>query len=558
MHRNGLALTLAFILTFPFVLLIILTAGDTIGREEEQVFALQAEGPLAAETEAAVRAYLEAAAPEVRLAVNEPGRRPDLTLAAAPPEGAPAVPVVRRYWVPAVPFTSRVDGVSAEDVRRVLRGEVTDWSALGGDPGPVTVVLPVGEAAGVAAAAGVPEAALAAAPHVRWVPAEGLRAAVAGDPAAFALVPLDRLDFHLHSLAVDGIDVVRGTGEVAAYPLAERLWLVPAEGSRTAAGAAEQAAAALQVRLPEAIRVFMLGTTIPSRCSLTRAEATGDVTSSWSAAQEFLLQADYTVLNLESPVSDLATPPRCRESFLFGAPTAVLPGFTRAGVDLVGLANNHFLDYGWEVAADAIRSIQAAGIATVGAGPDLASARRPHVAVIKGVRFAFLAYDNVEPGDHAAPETPGVAPLDLATLAEDVAAARAQADVVVVMIQWIPEYQVDPEPAQQEAARAAVAAGADLVFGDGPHVVQAVQFFPDAYVDYSLGNWIFDQDWSAATMEGVVQEAVWHGDRLVQVTLYPYVIADQHQPQLLPRGEGRGRAILQRIYEATARLPQAR
>src|ERR687886_151571 len=91
-------------------------------------------------------------------------------------------------------------------------------------------------------------------------------------------------------------------------------------------------------------------------------------------------EADLFVLNLECCVSQRGSPGRLRgKPFFFRAPPAAAELLAALGVDCVTLANNHALDFGAVALADTLRHLAAAGIATVGAGPDLAAARRPAV-----------------------------------------------------------------------------------------------------------------------------------------------------------------------------------
>lgn len=119
------------------------------------------------------------------------------------------------------------------------------------------------------------------------------------------------------------------------------------------------------------------------------------------------------------------------------------------------------------------------------------------------------------------------------------------------MPQWGVEYRVNPN-GRQQGSRVAIQAGATLVIGNHPHVIRAAQFIEGGFVAYVLGNFVFDQEWSQPTQEGVILEAVFHGARLVSVRFHPIKIEDRHQPRLLSMEEGR--QILQCIYDASARL----
>jgi poly-gamma-glutamate capsule biosynthesis protein CapA/YwtB (metallophosphatase superfamily) len=212
---------------------------------------------------------------------------------------------------------------------------------------------------------------------------------------------------------------------------------------------------------------------------------------------EVLRAADISVGNLESALSDLGEP--AEKGYAFRAPPAAADALVDAGIDLVSLANNHSLDYGREALLDTLTRLGAARIASVGAGPNGVAARRPAVLERNGLRVAFLAYVDVPPdgsfsrGTWEATEArPGVAWLDLATLGDDIRVARAVADVVVVMLHFGREFATEPTAAQWTAARFAVDAGAALVLGSHPHMLQEVERYGEGVIAYSVGNFVFD------------------------------------------------------------------
>jgi poly-gamma-glutamate synthesis protein (capsule biosynthesis protein) len=171
---------------------------------------------------------------------------------------------------------------------------------------------------------------------------------------------------------------------------------------------------------------------------------------------------------------------------------------------------------------------------------------------VKGVRVAFLGYDEIAPYYHAEPGVPGTAPLDEAYLREDVAAAAAQADVVIVMPQWGIEYQAEPTDGQRQLAAAAAEAGADLVIGNHPHWVEAAEVIDGVFVAYALGNFVFDQDWSLETQQGTLLQAAFFGAQLKGIEYYPVHIYDEHQPRFADPEEAQ--QILDRIWNASATL----
>jgi len=233
-----------------------------------------------------------------------------------------------------------------------------------------------------------------------------------------------------------------------------------------------------------------------------------------------------------------------------------------AGFDLGTLANNHALDFGPAALAEAVGRLQEAGIATVGVGPDAEATARPVIREINGVRLAFLAFNDVpDPGDR--PEDGGWtrAAWDRQRGTAAIAAARAQADAVVVSIHWGYEYELRADPAQRDQARAMLDAGADLVLGHHPHVVQDTELdlrglaetsevSRGRFVAYSLGNFVFDIDTLEGAREGAILRVLLGETRVEAVDLIPVRIMDDVQPRFF-RGE-EGLPVVKQVFRVSS------
>lgn len=262
----------------------------------------------------------------------------------------------------------------------------------------------------------------------------------------------------------------------------------------------------------------------------------GDFVWPFRETVEILKGADLTVANLEGP---LVAGCELRYSSLeFCGDPRNVAGLQYAGFDLVGLGNNHIYDHG-QTGLDSTRDLlEGAGIDHTGNG--IAS-----IQVVGGVRFGFLAFNMLWSYD---PEA----------MAEEIAALRVGVDVVVVIMHWGAEYTDVPlappgtPNAPRDIARGAVAAGADLVLGNHPHRVQAVELIDGVLVAYAHGNFIFDQRWSLETLQGVIGRYTFYDGTLVAVVYLPVHIEEWGQPR--PAEAVEAGSILQRMRRASESL----
>jgi capsule synthesis protein PGA_cap len=276
-------------------------------------------------------------------------------------------------------------------------------------------------------------------------------------------------------------------------------------------------------------------------------------TGSSGAVARLFRGADLALVNHEGPAPDRFTYHPTGLVFTFDP--RLEAGLRHAGVDAVSLANNHIRNAGSSGVLETIRAVRAAGIVPVGAGSDVAAARKPAWLTVDGVRVAILAYDAIDLPAAAATRTrPGAAPLDLKRCRADIAKARAAgAGVVIVLPHWGVEYTSRPTALQRRQAAALVGAGADVVLGSHSHWAGALEAIGHGVVVYSLGNFIFDLPRSEQTDEGLIVELTFLGRRLAQIDIHPTIELDRSQPNLLDRAAD-GRVVLDRVRLASRRF----
>ncbi len=249
-----------------------------------------------------------------------------------------------------------------------------------------------------------------------------------------------------------------------------------------------------------AVGDMMLGTEFPED-RLPDDDAVGFL----SGVSETLTAADLTFGNLEGVLADVAEPAKqcsnLNACYLFRSPTRYAERFAAAGFDALSLANNHARDFGEEGRSTTMQALAAHGIAHSGRRGDFAT------LTSRGLSVSFLAFAVTRESNLM---------HDYALAAETVANAARDHDLVVVSFHGgaegagssrIPfgeeEYFGEPRGDVVRFARSMVDAGADLVFGHGPHVVRGMERYRERLIAYSLGNFATYYGISVADLRGV-------------------------------------------------------
>jgi len=220
--------------------------------------------------------------------------------------------------------------------------------------------------------------------------------------------------------------------------------------------------------------------------------------SPWKGVKPFFDQADLVVANLECVISDQGEPWPSKLIHL-RTPLAAAESLVAGGIDVVSVANNHALDFGPAAFTDTLARLADNEIGYAGGGRNEAAAHAPLIVEENRLRIAFLGY--VMPFSSrttfntrewaAGPSRPGVAIGTPDAVRRDVSLARESADVVIVMVHGGLEYRAKPNAGQRAFAEAAIEAGAALVLGHHPHVLQGYARHEGTLVAFSLGNFMF-------------------------------------------------------------------
>lgn len=247
-------------------------------------------------------------------------------------------------------------------------------------------------------------------------------------------------------------------------------------------------------------------------------------------------ESDIFMVNQEFPFSNRGTAAPDKQ-FTFRLPTEKVSMFGEMGIDIVTLANNHALDFGTDALVDTLDTLDGAGIPHVGAGRNLDEAKEPVLLAVKGKTIGFLGASRVIPeGSWNATSTrPGMlTTYDPAALVAEIKKLRERCDYLVVYVHWGIERDERPQEYQRALGQQYIDAGADLVIGSHPHVLQGLEYYKGKPIVYSLGNFVF----GSSIPRTAILQADWDGEttklRLVPATSaagYTRMVTDEAKKQ---------------------------
>ena len=225
-----------------------------------------------------------------------------------------------------------------------------------------------------------------------------------------------------------------------------------------------------------------------------------------------LKKADITLVNLEAPLTSRGKE-YTEKKFRFRVNPAAVSALKKSGITAVTLANNHIMDFGDVGLSDTIRLLDEHGIEHLGAGENLAAARKALVKDIRGTKVGILGYSLVQPIEFWAGEKrPGTAPLLEKIVLEDIAKLKKQVSILIVTAHWGEEGKTRLRPYQPRLARMMIDAGADAVIGHHPHILQGVERYRRGIIFYSLGNFAFAHK-SKIALRTMIVRLRFDGDR---------------------------------------------
>lgn len=279
------------------------------------------------------------------------------------------------------------------------------------------------------------------------------------------------------------------------------------------------------------------GDVIPARSVNFQASQQKDFRWPYLQVFDVLKNADVTFINLETPLIDNC--PVTQEGMIFCGNARNVEGLVFSGVDIASVANNHAGNYG-STAVDATKKLlNNNGIIVTGInGAEYVN--------VRGIKFAFLGYNDI-----TKPQ-PGISNVDEEKIRSDILEAKQKANVVIVTYHWGIEYRDQPDDRQKYLGHLAIDTGADLVIGNHPHWIQPVEIYKGKLIAYAHGNFVFDQEWSLKTKQGVVGKYTFYDNQLIDVEYLPILIENYGQPHFLIGNEKN--IILENMREQSRKL----
>jgi len=444
-------------------------------------------------------------------------------------------------WIYALvaPFPTLMDGVSADDLRRVWGGEPA--GPFAGQP----LWMTESTLAAFSAKWGAPGLG-----SVRTAPADQLLDAAWGEEPAWGIVPFESLEPRWKVLSIDGKSPIHKDFDQASYPLVVNFSLQPSSFTPSAS---------LRASLPPSNRdpsklttLVMTGVTALVRATAFRMEQRG-VTYPGRDIGAILRNADLTHISNEVPfVKGCPYPDPNQPTLIFCSDPRYIALLEYVGTDIVELTGNHFQDYGSEATLYTLELYKQRGWQYYGGGADLQDASKAITLEHYGNKLAFIGCNPAgPPGAWATEMRPGAAPCNYDWMHMEIARLRAEGYLPIVTFQYYENYTPIPTDKQESTFRGMADAGALIVNGSQAHLPQAMEFYDSAFIHYGLGNLFFDQMDTpvTGTRREFIDRHIFYAGKYISTELLTTMLEDYARPRPMTASERM--QFLQDIFSAS-------
>lgn len=274
----------------------------------------------------------------------------------------------------------------------------------------------------------------------------------------------------------------------------------------------------------------------------------------WTDVAPITKESDLAIINLETSVSTRGETKK-PEGYGFRSHPDTLQGLVNSGIDMVSLANNHTLDFGEEAFFDTLESLNQYGIAYVGGGKNKREAEEAKILEKNGFKMGFVAYTSVIPWSswEAGEDKPGTAVLKMEykeKILKNIQDASKKCDRLTVLLHWGVEYDQAPSEKQRELAHAMIDAGADIIVGHHPHILQGIEFYKEKPIFYSIGNFVFLKNDELCGKTGIFTITV--DENGFKSGTFDPVHIQYCKANLLHKNEGQGKEIIDMLRKLSS------
>ncbi|WP_154989416.1 CapA family protein [Priestia megaterium] len=222
--------------------------------------------------------------------------------------------------------------------------------------------------------------------------------------------------------------------------------------------------------------------------------------------ESYFKNSDYSTANFDHPVTANDEYPAQDKPIVLRTDEQSVKTLKNLNLSVLNAANSHSMDYLEQGLNDTVKAFNQSKMDFVGMGRNLEEASNINYQTVNGIKIATLGFTDTYTAYSAANDNdPGILPAKPEIFIPLIQEAKEKANLVVVHAHWGEEYDTTPSPRQKGLAKAMADAGADIILGHHPHVLQPIDTYKNTVIFYSLGNFVFDQGWSASRESALVQ-----------------------------------------------------
>lgn len=249
----------------------------------------------------------------------------------------------------------------------------------------------------------------------------------------------------------------------------------------------------------------------------------------WHYVREYFENDDITIGNLETSITG-AGEKWPDKQFNFRSEAKNVGAMKDAGIDVVSLANNHSLDYGYEGFRDTLRYLNEGDIKVVGAGENIEQAIKEVIIDKDNMKIGILGFSRVVPdvGWWATPNRPGLVgayDTQMPQALKAIENLKKEVDILIVSVHWGKELEEEPRQEEIIVAKKMIDSGADVIAGHHPHVLQGIEIYKGRPIFYSLGNFVFGTK-SELTANTMIAQLDFNNKDLKAIEIIPFNIVN--------------------------------